>query len=226
MRIRHVSQRVARKSGGPPEVICLPARNPWILFMDADGMPTDELVDSLRTKLSGEVVEAAFDTRLSYVFARRQLKHGHRVTKRAFVYRERVAFPVVNDLKAPGMGELEGHYQPEASGPVGVLRGRLLHDDRDPVRTWFDRHNRYSDWEAYLRVHSGTGADVGAVRSKQGKVFNRVPFKPLVFFTYSYLLRGGFMDGRAGLDYALALSTYYWQIGVKTRELRRPATIR
>jgi hypothetical protein len=52
-------------------------------------------------------------------------------------------------------------------------------------------------------------------------LFDRVPFKPAAFFAYSYVIRAGFLDGRAGFDYAMALAMYYWQIGVKYRELVR-----
>jgi len=57
-------------------------------------------------------------------------------------------------------------------------------------------------------------------RSRQGKFFNRLPFKPIVFFIYSYFIRRGLLDGRAGFNYAVALSFYYWQISIKTSERR------
>lgn len=197
-------------------------RHPWILFIDADETPSDELLIELRDlQLGPSSTNAAYEIRLDYVFAGRTLRHGHRVVKRALVHRERVQFPVVDDLGAPGMGELEGHYQPEAMGPVGTLKGRIRHDDKDPVRTWFDRHNRYSDWEAHLRTRPAARRDIASRRSRQGRAFEQVPFKPLIFFVYAYIARAGFLDGRAGLDYAVALSTYYWQIGVKQRELTR-----
>lgn len=198
-------------------------RNRWILFLDADESPNAELITALmreRPELE-RATHAAYDIRLDYVFAGRALKHGHRVVKRALVRADSVFFPVMDDLDAPGMGELEGHYQPQVRGSVGQLHGRITHDDVDPVRTWFDRHNKYSDWEAFLRVRSAAKSAVSSRRSRQGQLFDRVPFKPIVFFTYSYVARRGFQDGRAGLDYAVALSTYYWQIGLKTRELRR-----
>jgi glycosyltransferase involved in cell wall biosynthesis len=203
----------------------LATRHDWVLFMDADESPTPELVRALRESEPERQasVFAAYDLVLDYVFAGRTLGHGHRVVKRALVDRRRVAFPVVDDLDAPGMGELEGHYQPSASGPIGQLRGRIRHDDKDPVRTWFDRHNRYSDWEAYLRTNGDARKEIASKRTAKGSLFDRVPFKPAVFFLYAYVLKSGFRDGRAGLDYALALSMYYWQIGVKTRELRRNA---
>jgi hypothetical protein len=131
--------------------------------------------------------------------------------------------PVVDDLNAPGIREVEGHYQPQANGTIGRLTGLLFHDDVDPVSSWFDRHNRYSDWEAYLRLNTEARREIASKRTAKGSFFDRVPFKPVVFFAYSYILRAGFRDGRAGLDYALALSMYYWQIEVKTRELRRNA---
>jgi hypothetical protein len=55
-------------------------------------------------------------------------------------------------------------------------------------------------------------------------LFDRVPAKPVLFFSYAYLVRSGFRDGRPGFDYAVALAFYYWQITVKERELRRAAS--
>ncbi|WOF22263.1 glycosyltransferase [Microbacterium betulae] len=198
-------------------------RHDWVLFLDADEFPTPEFVEELRAFPFSSVDVAAVEIDLAYRFAGRILRHGHRVTKRALVHRSRVRFPVVDDLDAPGMGELEGHYQPIASGRVVSLRARILHDDPDPVRTWFERHNRYSDWEAHLRENDRVRRDVARRRTLKGRVFDAVPGKPVLFFLYSAVARGGFLDGRAGIDYAIALSMYYWQIGLKTRELRRDA---
>lgn len=199
--------------------------NDWILFLDADEFPTPELLGSLR-RAEEEMKRckyAAYDIELDYVFSGETLQHGHRVIKRALVNRHLVRFPVIDDLEAPGMGELEGHYQPETVGLVGRLSGRIKHDDQDPVRTWFERHNRYSDWEAFLRTRPGVQKSARERRSLQGRLFDLAPFKPLIFFGYSFILKRGFLDGRAGFDYAFALSSYYWQIGLKVRERKRLA---
>lgn len=197
-------------------------RNVWVLFLDADETPRPALIEELKTLfLRGGPSGAAFDIDLDYVFAGRVLRHGHRVTKRCLVQKDKVQFPVMDDLDAPGMGELEGHYQPLAFGVVGRLRGRILHNDLDPVSTWFARHNKYSDWEAHLRTRRAAREQVRGARTLKGRVFDAVPFKPAAFFAYAYMAKAGFLDGRAGLDYATALATYYWQIDVKTRELSR-----
>lgn len=197
-------------------------KNSWVLLLDADEYPSATLVSEL-SQLESQLEQSSFsayDIHLLYRFAGRLLRFGHVVTKRSLLNINETSFPVVNDLGAPGIREVEGHYQPVARGAVGKLRGRLVHDDRDPVSSWFARHNRYSDWEAHLQMNRTLRSDIASKRTVKGRVFDSVPFKPFVFFMYSYVLRGGLLDGRAGLDYAVALATYYWQIGVKTRELR------
>jgi glycosyltransferase involved in cell wall biosynthesis len=191
----------------------------WVLFLDGDEVPGPGLVDELRSVFSRPVDVAAFDIPLSYYFAGRPLRHGYTVVKRSLLDRERSSYPTVDDLDAPGMGEQEGHYQPLAA-PVGALSARIEHRDLDPVRSWFQRHNRYSDWEAWLALHPDVEAQVRALKSRQGQLFAMVPFKPALFFLYAYVYRRGFLDGRSGLDYALALSFYRWQIALKVREAR------
>ncbi|WP_225845138.1 glycosyltransferase [Streptomyces sp. HPF1205] len=194
---------------------------PWVLFLDGDETPSAELLAELRELFAaGPPPAGAYDIPLGYWFGGRRLRHGHTIVKRALVDRTRCRFPEVGDLDAPGMGEQEGHYQPVAD-VVGRLRSPIEHEDLDPVRTWFDRHNRYSDWEAWLEVHPDVREGVRLAKTRQGQVFHRAPFKPLVSFAYAYLWKRGFLDGRAGFDYAVAMSFYRWQIGVKAREARR-----
>jgi len=204
---------------------------PWVLFLDGDETPSGALLAELRGLFAGAGGGAAGDTRgrlaaaydipLGYWFGGRRLRHGHTIVKRALLDRTRCRFPEVGDLGAPGMGEQEGHYQPLGE-PVGRLRSPIEHEDLDPVRTWFDRHNRYSDWEAWLELHQDVRERVRRAKTRQGRIFHRAPFKPVVSFLYAYVLRRGFLDGRAGLDYALAMSFYRWQIALKAREARRP----
>lgn len=47
----------------------------------------------------------------------------------------------------------------------------------------------------------------------------RLPFRPLLRFLYMYIVRRGFLDGRAGLTYCRLLAIYEYLIVLKTREL-------
>lgn len=198
-------------------------RNEWVLLLDADEYPSDGLIEEIRDLFAGgnPIGVGAYDLLLSYRFAGRFLQHGHRVVKRSLLHRTAATFPVVDDLDAPGLGPIEGHYQPQTDLQVQKLKHPLMHDDQDPISSWFARHNKYSDWEAYLRLNPEARRAIAAKRTRNGAIFDRAPFKPLAFFAYGYLVRGGFLDGRAGLDYHLALAMYYWQIDFKTRDLAR-----
>ncbi|WP_202637485.1 glycosyltransferase family 2 protein [Rhodococcus ruber] len=203
------------------------ARNEWVMLLDSDEYASEELLIEISNDLDKILFSRfrAYDLGLQYRFAGRFLRYGHAVTKRSLLNTRYCAFPEVGDLDAPGVTEVEGHYQPRVDGSVGRLNGKLVHDDVDPVASWFSRHNRYSDWEAYLAAHPKIRSAVRESRSRQGQIFDRVPFKPAVFFLYSYLFRRGFLDGRAGLDYSIALSTYYWQIGLKMRENQKDSQL-
>lgn len=196
-------------------------KHPWILWIDADERPQAALIAELTSLVSSSRIDriAAADIELEYHFAGQRLKHGHRVVKRSLVHRNRVRYPELDDLDVAGMGELEGHYQPTPRGETVRLSSRLIHADPDPVSSWVARHNGYSDWEAVLRTRPHVAHAARQHRSRGGQVFDRVPAKPLVFFLYSFVLKAGFLDGRAGFDYAVALSWYYWLIGNKVREL-------
>lgn len=202
------------------------AKNPWVLFLDADEYPTPELIAELRALLPELRARkyGAYDAVLKYRFAGRFLRYGHKVAKRILLDTRVTRFDI-DDREAPGILEVEGHYQAGSTGPIGALNSQLVHDDRDPVASWFTRHNSYSTWEAYLRTHPELRAQIRANRSGQGKLWDKVPFKPLAFFVYSWLFRGGFLDGRAGFDYAFAHAAYYWQIGLKVRELEQATTM-
>ena len=197
--------------------------NDWVLLLDADELVPQELAREI-DELTNRDDLAGVEIGLTYVWQGVPLRHGHRVYKRCLTRRSASQYPEVGDLDAPGIGEVEGHYQPEVVGAVVRARTRLIHDDPDPLSSWISRHNRYSDWEAHLRTTTEVRRKVRASRSAQGKLFDELPFKQAVFFAYSYLVRLGFLDGRRGFDYAFALAWYYWLIGAKTREARRVGT--
>jgi glycosyltransferase involved in cell wall biosynthesis len=198
----------------------LPFSHDWVLYLDADERVSPELASEIRTVVGAHADgPAAFDVELDYYFLGRRLRHGHRVTKRVLLRRSATTWPRPDDLDVASMWEVEGHYQPTVDGTVGRLTHRLEHQDPDPLFDYFSRHNRYSDWEAHLLVREGAASDVQSVRSARGRRYARVPFKPLVFFLYSFIARRGFIDGRAGFHYAVAHAFYFWQIGVKRTEL-------
>jgi glycosyltransferase involved in cell wall biosynthesis len=199
----------------------LPLTHDWVLYLDGDEYVRHDFDGEVR-RLVAAPDATAYDVPLDYVFLGRELKHGHKVFKRVLFNRHKCRWRELDDLSVENPFEMELHVQPEVDGTIGRTTTTISHDDLEPLAHWFDRHNRYSDWEAVLRLDPDNTAAVE--RTTRGKVWARVPAKPLIFFLYSYLLRSGFRDGYAGLQYALANSFYYWQIDLKTRQLARART--
>lgn len=200
----------------------LPFSHPWVLYLDADEEVTPPLADEIDRLLSSRPRHAGYFAALDYTFLGKVLTHGQRAHKLVLFERSRGRFLDYDDLDATNMWEVEGHYQPKIDGSTGRLKATLLHNDHDSLYRFFERHNRYSDWEAALarkgKLVSPDESQLGARRLAK-RIFARLPARGAVFFLYSYLFRLGFLDGRAGRHYAIAKAFYYWQVRVKTKEL-------
>lgn len=195
----------------------------WVLFIDADERITPSLARQIERFLAEPISKryAAIEIPLSYSFAGKRLRWGLRMYKRAFLNRRHCEFPVIDDLEVSNMWEVEGHYQPIVKeGIVGSFKSFLIHEDPDSLFHYFARHNRYSDWEAFLFNRPEVNAIVQKARTGQGKIFNRLPFKSFLIFFYSYVLKLGFLDGKPGFHFAVSRSYYYWQIKLKSKELQ------
>lgn len=202
----------------------LPLRHDWVLYVDADEELYPELTDEIGRLMADGPDHLGYFARFDGWFAGRKLRHGIQNVKLVLFNRHKARFPEFDDLDATRMWEVEGHYQPHVEGSVGLLRARALHADFKPSFAFFERMNRYSDWEAVVRLRGGpmnTGESQLPARRLMKGVFQTIPLKGLAAFVYSYVVRRGFLDGAAGFHFAVARMFYYWQIGRKMEERKR-----
>lgn len=197
-------------------------KHDWILHLDADEIVTPEL----RAEMLQAIDDDRFDAyrvpskmmffgqwlRYSGLYPSYQVRLGHR---------QRFRFKQV------------GHGQREDLDPdrVGTLTHPYLHYSFSKGLTdWFEKHNRYASDEARetLRLLAGRqgidwlglwSSDPTRRRRALKALSSRLPFRPSLRFLYMYVLRRGFLDGRAGLTYCRLLSIYEYLIVLKTREL-------
>jgi hypothetical protein len=121
-------------------------------------------------------------------------------------------------------------------GPVGEIPGHFDHYPFSKgMSHWLARHNGYSSMEAAQIVADRSAGkqvslrlalvakDRNTRRQHQKSLFYRMPCRPLVKFLMLYGLKRGFLDGRAGLTYAMLQSVYEYMIVLKTRELEEAA---
>ena len=184
----------------------LPFKHDWVLYVDADEQIQPALAEEIRVLMQTKPRHSGYFVKLDYVFLGHVLRFGHQVNKLVLLDRRKGKFLDYDDLDAANMWEVEGHYQPEISGSVGRLKGRILHDDHDALYSFFDRQNRYTDWEAHLRAKgklSNPRESQLGLRSAMKRVFNALPMRGVVAFVHCYFLRLGFLDGPAGFHFAL-----------------------
>ncbi|MPY70085.1 MAG: glycosyltransferase [Alphaproteobacteria bacterium] len=204
----------------------LPFSHDWLLYVDADERLTPDCAAEIADAMASDARRDGYFVGYDYVFMDTTLRFGRRIYKLVLFNRHKGRFLDYRDHDIANMWEVEGHYQPKIEGTTAILKSRMIHRDHEGLFHFFERHNRYSDWEAALRERGLYDADLETQpgpRTLLKRIWMRMPCKGLVIFVYAYFVRLGFLDGRAGFDYALAQAFYFWQIGIKQRELRRRA---
>lgn len=107
----------------------------WVFFVDADEIVTPDLCAEISMIFAGgrEPDYAGHFVKGLYVRGGQILRFGLHNNKLALFDRRKIEFPVVDDLDCPGMGEIEGHYQPVLKEhyqgeEIGLLNAALYHE--------------------------------------------------------------------------------------------------
>jgi glycosyltransferase involved in cell wall biosynthesis len=209
-----------------------PLSHEWVLIVDADEWITPELADEIRLAIRSNHYVGYYVNR-KFIFLGGWIKHcGYypswnlRLIKRGFGEYEQLTG--VGDT---GSGDNEVHEHVVAKGPVGYLRSDMLHFAFPTIHTFVEKHNRYSNWEAAVQ-YRGVGTPSAAVvsnvelsRRRRLKNLSRyLPFRPTLRFLYSYVWRGGFLDGWPGYVFCRLLAMYEYLSVAKYHELQRAET--
>lgn len=198
--------------------------HPWVLSVDADERCTPELAE--------EIARLEFD--------RGGAPALYRLRRKDYLFdrwcRRSSSYPVwLGRLARPARVRFERrpvNAHPVVDGPVGYLRGHLLHYPFSKgMAQWLAKHNRYSSMEAEVCLHELDGGRIDwrglltrdPVRRRRAlkELSFRMPARPWLKFLYMYLLRGGFLDGLPGLTYCTLQAVYEYMICLKLKELRR-----
>ncbi|MEP0909958.1 glycosyltransferase family 2 protein [Leptolyngbya sp. GB1-A1] len=212
----------------------LPFQHEWVLIVDCDERITPELWDEIAEVIQNPDYDGYYLNRRVF-FLGTWIRHGGKYPDwnlRLFRH-AKGRYETLQTEGIPNTGDNEVHEHVILNGNVGYLKEDMLHIDFRDVYHWLARHNRYSNWEARVYYNLLNGMDdrgtIGAsltgdaVQRKRflKKIWVRLPFKPLLRFVWFYLVRLGFLDGRAGYVYGCLLSQYEYQIGVKLYELQQ-----
>ena len=200
----------------------IPFRHEWVYYSDADEVVTSELAAEMVSVVSDPSnPHSAFRLRYRNFFLGRWIKHCG-------------IYPVwVLRLFRPEKVRWERAINtfPNVKGSVGFLSNHFNHYSfNNGFNAWFDRHNKYSWYEAIESLNSLSVADLdwrdifarndpAKRRLALKKLSFRLPGRPLLRFIYMFFFKRGFLDGRPGLIYCLLISFYELMIVLKIEEL-------
>lgn len=201
----------------------------WVYYSDADEVVSPELAAELREiadQAPGDEAAApvAYRVRYKNYFLGKWIRFagGYPIWVLRFFQPDKVRWErLVNPA-------------PVVDGSVGFLRHHFLHYSFNKgFDAWFDKHNKYSMGEALetirsldedkFRFSSLLASDPPARRRALKELSFRLPMRPVARFLYLYLLKFGFIDGKAGFHYCVLVSIYEYMVVLKVQEQRRRA---
>ncbi|MDR3754912.1 MAG: glycosyltransferase family 2 protein [Terracidiphilus sp.] len=173
------------------------ATGDWILSLDADEEVSPELAQEIQALLAGEPVFSAYRIPRLNHFLGRPLRHGgYWPDPKLRLFRRGAA----------QFADRPVHETMVAGGPVGRLRGPLIHHCYPTLSDYIEHMNRYSSIAAEALVDSGRAGS-----SWLWLAWNAL-LNPAATFLYNYVFRLGFLDGRAGLLQHINHSFYiHWK---------------
>jgi glycosyltransferase involved in cell wall biosynthesis len=179
------------------------AQHEWVLVVDADEIVTPQLREYLYQRISeADCPDGLAIPRKNYFMGRFMRSHYPDYILR-FFRKDKTHWPAVI------------HCAPEVDGRVERIskhRQELAfeHLANDTVSDILRKHDTYSTNEVPRRRHKHYGI---------AAMF----FRPLVRFVKSYIVKGGFLDGKAGLIQALLDAHYQFAVVAKLIEERGAA---
>ncbi len=199
----------------------VPFKHDWVFYIDADERMSPELVSAVQQAVQQPGEHVAFRVQRRDFFVGTWLQHVQ-------------ASPFYMRLFRPEKMRYERLVNPIslADGPVGQVSGYLDHFPFSKgIGHWLDRHNAYSRLEAEQIVANRrqqaafsvrkafTAKDFNERRFHQKELFYRLPLRPFIKFLLLYVGKRGFLDGLAGLRYAVLQAIYEYMIVLKVDEI-------
>jgi glycosyltransferase involved in cell wall biosynthesis len=157
----------------------------WVLFLDADELPNDNLIKEIDKLENTKNVSAYLFKRVD-VFWNKEIRHGEVLN--CFVPR------LVNKNNGRFIRAVHEEWEPKR-GKVIKLNGELKHYPHKNIANFLREINYYSTMNAdyFYKTNKKTNA-------------MDIFFTPLFKFVYTYFFKLGLLDGPAGFVYSFMMS--------------------
>lgn len=204
---------------------------PWVFFVDADEVVTEQLWVEIEAAIQKEY-DAFFITKGFHFLGKKFRFGGFSHAAILLAKREKIRFEKIFNDSSNAL-DMEVHERVIVDGKTGTLKEPLIHEDFKGLEAYIDRHNKYSTWEARLRHNyfktGRYGEDMVQARllgnNQERRRFlkhiaMKTPCEPMLWFAYHYLIKLGFLEGKAGFIASRIRSHYIFQVRAKLHELK------
>jgi glycosyltransferase involved in cell wall biosynthesis len=187
------------------------AEGDWILSLDADEEVEHGLARAIHRTLTlhPELRRDGYCVRRKNFFLGRWIRHGGFWPDRKLRL-FKCDTGKVEDRRVHETIYVDGHTE-ELWHITPILRGALIHHSYPTLTDYIDHMNRYSS----------LGAEMAVAKSPRGFSLFNIVVRPWATFTYNYIFRLGFLDGREGLLLHLYHAVYVSWKYAKAWELSR-----
>jgi glycosyltransferase involved in cell wall biosynthesis len=237
--VHHTSAELVQfqyKGGYPKKrqwaLTTLNINTPWVIFLDADEVITPTLWEEISEAISSAAPCAAYMVRKGFHFLGRKMRFGGFSHAAVFLLKTgKGFFEEIFEDSADSL-DMEIHERVIVDGSIGHFKTPLIHEDFKGLEAYIYRHNKYSTWEARLRVQYFKTGNYGKHtinprlfgnpqerrRFLKGLII-RLPIEPQLWFCYHYFLRLGVLEGRRGLIACTIRANYIRETRAKVFEL-------
>jgi len=156
------------------------ARHDWVLVVDADERVTPQLAGEIQRLLAGEPACDGYSLRRDNFFLGHAIRHcGWNTSRLVRLFRKEVSRYETRRVHANVI---------VATGKIGHLVQPLEHHTALELDRFVAKQERYANWSALDAYDAGK-------RTTWLKLLTHAPLR----FLQLFLLRGGWLDGRAGI---------------------------
>lgn len=183
----------------------------WVFFLDSDERITRAFYNELL-----DLYELGFDAfyvKYNNTFLGKKLKYGDVMTKTP-IFRKHIRFEKVEELGWSTF-DMEIHEHPIIEKTrIGRCYHRIEHLEKTTLEKYLAKHNNYSSWES-SRLASEANLNDPKLRTRMKYRLLKSPFIGIIYFTYAYFIKLGFLDLLPGYYLARLKAQYFFWIRLK-----------
>ncbi|MFC4233189.1 glycosyltransferase family 2 protein [Parasediminibacterium paludis] len=199
----------------------------WVLFLDADEYLTQEFKTVLRAALTGDDSIDGYWLNYTIFFMGKNLKGGYPLKKLALFKVGKGEYERIDEDRWSKL-DMEIHEHPIIDGKIGEIKSKIDHQDFRGIAHYITKHNEYAAWEAarYMKANADSAAKQNWTWKQQLKyrMMASVWIGP-IYFIGSFILLGGFRDGKRGLAFSMLKMAYFNQIYIAIKEAQHQTSL-